>query len=111
MSFLNQLKSQAQALQGLRTADDLRLGERTDQTHGDRTRGAGLRRRWPHAPAGAVRVNFPTDMRRVEERLAHGPVKYQGFEVMQTDLAAARVDAVLLDELAKRIVGQPSLFV
>jgi len=215
MSFLNQLKSQAQALQGLRTADDLRLGERTDQTEESCRRVLAYlqdlarqltviepagpafsvdgRTPWPamklvdfrvdarrkrlrdrevfdyiamgwrvvprpgEALAGAVSVNFPTDMRRVEERLAHGPVKYQrfevrhpesnvlqevryeyeahtrgavtatadhetgqlhfrllntrGFEVMQTDLAAARVDAVLLDELAKRIVGQPSLFV
>jgi hypothetical protein len=35
----------------------------------------------------------------------------RGFEVVQADIAAARVDAGLLDELAKRIVGQPSLFV
>ena len=32
MSFLNQLKSQAEALQGQRTAEDQRLGERTAQT-------------------------------------------------------------------------------
>lgn len=105
---------------------------------------------------GIVRVNFPTDMQRVEDRLAMGPVKHDrhevrhpeknvlqelryeyvtqtrgsvmvtpdhehgqlhfrllntsGFEVVQTTWPAARVTQDLLDELAKRIVGQPSLF-
>lgn len=91
MSFLNQLKSQAQALQGLRTADDLRLGERTDQTE------ESCRRVLAHLQ----------DLGQLHFRL----LNTRGFEVMQSDLAAARVDAVLLDELGKRIVGQPTLFV
>ena len=105
---------------------------------------------------GIVRVNFPTDMQRVEDRLAMGPVKHDrhevrhpeknvlqelryeyvtqtrgsvmvtsdhehgqlhfrllntsGFEVVQSTWPAARVTQDVLDELAKRIVGQPSLF-
>jgi hypothetical protein len=109
------------------------------------------------AVGGVVRVNFPTDMKRVEDRLAMGPVKHDrhevrdpekknvlrevryeyvtqtrgsvmitadhdngqlhfrllntsGFEVVQATWPATRVGAELLDELAKRIVGQPSLF-
>lgn len=215
MSFLNQLKSQAEALQGQRTAEDQRLGERTAQTEEACRRVLSYlqelaqqltvieppgpaftldgRTPWPavklvdfrvdarrkqlrnrevfdyiamgwrvvprpgEAATGSVSVNFPTDMRRVEDRLAHGPVKFQrfevrggeanvlqevryeyeantrgsvtatadheagqlrfrllntrGFEVVQAGIAAARVDTALLDELAKRIVGQPSLFV
>jgi hypothetical protein len=215
MSFLNQLKSQAQALQGLRTAEDQRQGERTAQTEEACSRvlsylqdlaqqltvieppGPALsvdgRTPWPamklvdfrvdarrkqlrgrevfdyvamgwrvvpragEAAGGSVSVNFPTDMRRVEDRLAHGLVKHErqevrsadtnvlqevrylyeartrgsvtatpdhetgrlrfrlvntrGFEVMQTEFPAARIDTAMLDELAKRIVGQPSLFV
>lgn len=106
--------------------------------------------------AGALSVNFPTDMQRVEDRLAMGPVKHHrvevrdpekgglrevryeyrhearasvvvtadhdrgqlhfrllntaGFEVLQTVVAAQRVQTELLDELAKRIVGAPSVF-
>lgn len=106
--------------------------------------------------AGSVAVNFPTDMRKVEDRLAMGPVKHQrievrepdkgglremryeyrhesrgsvtvsaehergqlqfrllnttGFEVVQAIVPAARVHSDLLDELAKRIVGAPSVF-
>jgi len=106
---------------------------------------------------GFVSVNFPIEMRRVEERLMMGPVKHDrreirdaekknvlrevryeylthtrgsitvtpdherghlhfrllntaGFEVVQTIWPAARVNQELLDELAKRIVGQPSTF-
>jgi hypothetical protein len=215
MSIQNQLKSQAEALQGQRTAEDQRLGERTAQTEEACRRVLSYlqelaqqltvieppgpaftldgRTPWPavklvdfrvdarrkqlrnrevfdyiamgwrvvprpgEAATGSVSVNFPTDMRRVEDRLAHGPVKFQrfevrggeanvlqevryeyeantrgsvtvtadheagqlrfrllntrGFEVVQAGIAAARVDTALLDELAKRIVGQPSLFV
>lgn len=107
--------------------------------------------------AGFVSVNFPIEMRRVEERLMMGPVKHDrreirdaekknvlrevryeylthtrgsitvtpdherghlhfrllntaGFEVVQTIWPAARINQELLDELAKRIVGQPSTF-
>lgn len=106
---------------------------------------------------GVVSVNFPTEMRRVEDRLMMGPVKHErreirdpdkknalkevryeyitqtrgsvtatldhdhalihfrllntsGFEVVQTSVPAARMAHGLLDELAKRIVSQPSLF-
>ena len=105
----------------------------------------------------AVSVNFPIEMRRVEERLMMGPVKHDrreirdpekknvlrevryeylthtrasitatpdherghvhfrllntaGFEVVQTIWPATRINQQLLDELAKRIVGQPSTF-
>ena len=210
MSFLNQLKSQAQALQSEREAQDQRLGERTAQTEQacrqvlhylqDLARqlsviepaGPALtldgKTPWPAmklldfrvdarrkrlrdaevfdyiamgwriepqsgGPAvGVVRVNFPTDMRRVEERLMMGPVKHErqevrnpeknnvlqevryeylaqttadhehgqvhfrllntsGFEVVHVTVAADRIHHALLDELAKRIVGQPNLFV
>lgn len=106
---------------------------------------------------GAVSVNFPIEMQRVEERLMMGPVKHErreirdpekknvlrevryeylthtrgsitatpdhdrghvhfrllntaGFEVVQTIWPAARINQELLDELAKRLVGQPSTF-
>jgi hypothetical protein len=106
-----------------------------------------------------VSVNFPTDMRRVEDRLAlGGPVQHDrrevrdpeknnvlrevryeyqaqargsvtvtadhdhgllqfrllntaGFGLVQTAWPAARINQEVLDELAKRIVGQPSTFV
>jgi hypothetical protein len=108
------------------------------------------------AAAGVVSVNFPTDMRRVEDRLLMGPVKHSrlevrdpekaalrevryeyrhetrgsvmasadhdrgqlhfrllntaGFEVVQATIPATRIHTDLLDELAKRIVGQSSVF-
>jgi hypothetical protein len=105
----------------------------------------------------AVCVNFPTDMKRVEDRLMMGPVQFErrevrdaernnvlrevryeflthtrgsvmatsepehgqvrfrllntsGFEVVQAVWPATRIDPALLDELARRIVGQPSTF-
>ena len=107
---------------------------------------------------GVVSVNFPIEMRKVEERLMMGPVKHDrrevrdpaknnvlrevryeyltetrgtvtatadhdrgqihfrllntaGFEVVQTTWPAARIQQDLLDELARRIVGQSSNFV
>jgi hypothetical protein len=109
------------------------------------------------AVTGLVSVNFPTEMRRVEDRLAMGPVKHErreirrpdssalvevryeyqtqtrgsvlatldhdngmlhwrllntaGFEVVQTTWPSARIQQSLLDELAKRLVGQPNTFV
>ena len=106
---------------------------------------------------GVVSVNFPTEMKRVEDRLMMGPVKHErreirdaekstlrevryeyltetraavtatpdhdrglvhfrllntsGFEVRQTTWPAERIRNELLDELAKRIVGQPGEFV
>jgi hypothetical protein len=106
---------------------------------------------------GVVSVNFPTDMRRVEDRLMMGPVKHErreirdpdkknalkevryeyvtqtrgsvtatldhdnavihfrllntsGFEVVQASVPALRMGHSVLDELAKRIVGQPHVF-
>jgi hypothetical protein len=106
---------------------------------------------------GVVAVNFPTEMRRVEDRLMMGPVRHErrevrdpeknnvlkevryeyvtqtrgsvlatldhdqgliqfrllntvGFDITQASLPALRVSNDLLDELAKRIVGQPSQF-
>lgn len=105
---------------------------------------------------GTVSVNFPTEMRRVEDRLAMGPVKHerreirhpeksvlqevryeyqtetrgsvsaradhahgflrfrllntQGFGIENADWPVAKIDNELLDELAKRIMGQPSRF-
>lgn len=124
MSFLNQLKSQAQALQTRRSVEDQHLEERTAATE----RACGLevlRDRevfdyiamgWRIVPQlgeplkGIVRVNFPTDMHKVEEPLMLGPVKHERFEVVQTLWPAPRIDHELLDELAKRIVGQPSTF-
>ena len=215
MSFLNQLKSQAEALQTQQTAEDRQLAEQnaaTEQacrlilqylqdlarqlsvikpagpalTLDGRTpwpamklvdfrvdaRRKVLRDResfdyvamgWSIVPqvgdpvAGVVTVNFPTDMQRVEDRLMMGPVKHDrkqirhpeknvlqevryeymtqtrgsvtasadhdhgqihfrllntsGFEVVQTTWPAVRVTHQLLDELAKRIVGQPSRFI
>jgi hypothetical protein len=215
MSFLNQLKSQAKALQNQQTEQDRQLEERTAQTEEacrfalsylqDLARQLNViapaapafsldgRTPWPAmklvdvrvdarrktlggrevfdyvamgwrivpqsgAPGtGMVSVNFPTDMRRVEDRLAMGPVKHErlevrdpqrknalvevrynyethtrgsviatadheqgqlqfrllntaGFEVVQVQLPASRIGHALLDELAKRIVGQPNLF-
>lgn len=215
MSFLNQLKSQAQALQTRRSAEDQHLEERTAATEKacnvilpylqDLARQLSViqppgpafsldgRTPWPamklvdfrvdarrkmlrdreafdyiamgwrvvpqvgEPVTGVVRVNFPTDMQRVEERLMMGPVKNErrevrdpdrknvlrevryeylthtrgsvvatpdhdhghvhfrllntsGFEVVQTIWPAARIGQELLDELAKRIVGQPSSF-
>lgn len=215
MSFLNQLKTQAKALQNQRTAEDRQLEENTAQTEQaarvilhylqDLARQlavieppgpaltldgktpwpamklvdfrADARRKtlrdrevfdyiamgWRIVPrvgdpvGGVVTVNFPTDMRRVEDRLMMGPVKHDrkqirhpeknvlqevryeyltetrgsvtattdhdtgqvhfrlvntaGFEVVNTTWPAARVTQQLLDELAKRIVGEPSLFI
>jgi hypothetical protein len=106
---------------------------------------------------GFVAVNFPIEMKRVEERLMMGPVKHErreirdpekknvlrevryeyltqtrgsitvtpdharglihfrllntaGFEVVQTIWPAARINQELLDELARRVVGQSSTF-
>jgi hypothetical protein len=104
-----------------------------------------------------VSVDFPTEMQKVEQRLAMGPVKHdrreirhpeksvlvevryeyltetrgsvvatadhengrilfrllntQGFEAVDAPWPAPRIGNDTLDELAKRIVGQPSLFV
>jgi hypothetical protein len=106
---------------------------------------------------GVVSVNFPTEMQRVESRLAMGPVKHDrhevrhpeksvllevrysyitetrasvvatadhdhgqiqfrllntdGFEVVNAPWPAPRIGNDVLDELAKRIVGQPNRFV
>jgi hypothetical protein len=214
MSFLNQLRAQAKALQDSRKVQDLRLGESTARTE----QACGLmfsylqdlaqqlsvieppapafsldgKTPWPPmklvdfrvdarrkrlrdqevfdyvamgwqavpqpgaAAGGAVSVNFPTDMRRVEDRLALASVKHErfevrspdrnvllevryeylaqargsvlatadhargrihfrllntkGFELVQTDCPAARIGYDLLDELAKRVMGQTSLF-
>ncbi len=109
------------------------------------------------AVTGVVRVNFPTDMRKVEDRLAIGMVKHdrrevrdparknvlqevryeyltetrgsltvtphheqgqlhfrllntEALDVAQVTVACDRIGHDLLDELAKRVVGQPSLF-
>jgi hypothetical protein len=214
MSFLNQLKSQAKALQNERTEQDRQLEEHTAQTEKaaalilsylqDAARqlsvinppGPALtldgKTPWPamklvefrtdarrktlhdrevfdyiamgwrilprvgQPVGGVVKVNFPTEMRRVEDRLMMGPVKHDrkqvrhpdknvllevryeyltetrgsvvattdhaagqvhfrllntaGFEVVNTTWPAARITHQLLDELAKRIVGQPSVF-
>jgi len=105
---------------------------------------------------GLVSVNFPTEMHKVEARLAMGPVKHerreirhpeksvllevryeyltetrgsvvatadhdhgqvqfrllntQGFETANAPWPAQRVGNDMLDELAKRIVGQPNNF-
>jgi len=105
---------------------------------------------------GLVSVNFPTEMHKVEARLAMGPVKHerrevrhpeksvllevryeyltetrgsvvatadhdhgliqfrllntQGFETATAPWPAQRVGNDMLDELAKRIVGQPNNF-
>ena len=215
MSFLNQLKSQAQALQSQRTVADQQAGEviaRTEEAfrfilsylqdlarqltviqpagpafsldaHApwpamklvdfrvdarrkllrDREVFDYIAMGWLVVPqAGeplthAVSVNFPTEMRKVEDRLAMGPVKHDrleirdperpnvlqevryeyltqtrgsvtataehlagqvrfrllntaGFEIVHATVPAARVGHDLMDELARRIVGQPSLF-
>jgi hypothetical protein len=106
---------------------------------------------------GMVSVNFPTDMKRVEARLAMGPVKHDrkevrhpekntllevryeyltetrgsitatadhdhgfvhfrllntdGFEVANVPYPVGKLTHEMLDELAKRVVGQPNRFV
>lgn len=214
MSFLNQLKTRAQALQQERTVQDRHLGELTARTEqacrfvlsyfedlarqlnviepagpafsvDGRTpwppmkltefrvdaRRKTLRDRevfdyvaigWLAVPrqggpvTNSVSVNFPTDMKRVEDRLAMGPVHHDryevrerernilqevryeyetqtrasvsatavhergllqlrllntsGFEIVHADVPVARIGHDLLDELAKRIVGEPSVF-
>ena len=215
MSFLNQLKSQAQELQSKRSADDRQFEEFTARTEqacrqiasylDDLARQLSVieppgpplsldgKTKWPAMKlvdfradarrkrlrdlevfdyigigwrivprvgdpvAGVVTVNFPIEMKRVEERLMMGPVKHDrrevrdpakknalrevryeyltqtrgsisvtpdherglihfrllntaGFEVVQTIWPAARINHELLDELAKRVVGQPSTF-
>jgi hypothetical protein len=215
MSFLNQLKTQAKALQTQRTAEERQLEERTAETEkassfiasylDDLARQLSVlqppapaftldgRTPWPAmkladfrvdarrkllrnqevfdyiaigwrvvpqvgaAVGGLVKVNFPTDMQRVEDRLALGLVKHErrevrhpeknvlqevhyqyttetrgsvlatpdhdqavlhfrlvntlGFDLTQIKWPPARVGHDLLDELAKRIVGQDSRFV
>jgi len=215
MSFLNQLKTQAKALQQERTAQELHLGELTERTE----QACGLllhylqelarslsviqppgpaltvdgKTPWPamkladfrvdarrkmlrdrevvdyiamgwrivpqigEAVTGVVSVNFPTDMRKVEDRLALGLVRHERHEVRdaernnvlqevryeyftetrgavtatpqhdqgqvhfrllntealdvsQVTVPCARIGHDLLDELAKRVLGQPSLF-
>lgn len=215
MSFLNQLKTQAKALEQERTAQDRHLGELTDQTeqacglllHYLQELARSLTVIQPPGPAltvdgktpwpamklvdfrvdarrkmlrdrevidyigmgwrivpqggedvtGVVSVNFPTDMRKVEDRLALGMVKHdrrevrdsergnvlqevryeyltetrgtvtatpdhdqgqihfrllntESLEVTQVTIASARIGHDLLDELAKRVLGQPNLF-
>lgn len=215
MSFLNQLKSQAKALQGERVSQEQGLEERTAATEqagklvlfylqdlarqlsviepagplftlDGRTpwpamklvdfrvdaRRKMLRNRevidyiamgWQVVPqvgavvGGLVSVNFPIEMRRVEDRLAMGLIKHErreirkpdssalvevryeyltqtrgsvsatldhdngtvqwrllnigGFEIVQTTWPSTRIQQPLLDELAKRVVGQPNTFV
>ena len=215
MSFLNQLKSQAKALQGERVSQEQGLEERTAATEqagklvlfylqdlarqlsviepagplftlDGRTpwpamklvdfrvdaRRKMLRNRevidyiamgWQVVPqvgavvSGLVSVNFPIEMRRVEDRLAMGLIKHErreirkpdssalvevryeyltqtrgsvsatldhdnglvqwrllniaGFEIVQTTWPSTRIQQPLLDELAKRVVGQPNTFV
>jgi hypothetical protein len=64
----------------------------------------------PKTQAKALQVNFPTDMQRVEDRLAPGLVNTRGFELVNVKWPPERITHALLDELAKRIVGQDSLF-
>jgi hypothetical protein len=215
MSFLNQLKTQAKALQTERTAQERQLEERTAEAEkackliasylDDLARQLSViqppapafsldgRTPWPamkladfrvdarrkllrdqevfdyiaigwrvvpqigDAVGGLVKVNFPTDMKRVEDRLALGMVKHErrevrhpeknvlqevryqyltetrgsvvaapdhdegllhfrlvntrGFELVNVKWPPARIGHEQLDELAKRIVGQDSLFV
>ncbi|MCD6078396.1 MAG: hypothetical protein K0R89_2334 [Ramlibacter sp.] len=215
MSFLNQLKSQAKALQSERVSEQQGLEERTAATEQagklvlfylqDLARQLSViqpagpqftldgRTPWPAmklvdfrvdarrkmlrnrevidyiamgwqvvpqiggAVSGLVAVNFPTEMRRVEDRLAMGPVKHErreirkpdnsallevryeyltqtrgsvvatldhdhgmvhwrllntaGFEIVQTTWPSTRIQQPLMDELAKRLVGQPNNFV
>lgn len=143
MSFLNQLKTQAQALQQERIAQDQHLGQLTAQTEQacrlvlsyleDLARQLNViepagpefsldgRTPWPPmklvdfrvdarrktlrdrevfdyvamgwqvvpraggAATGTVSVNFPTDMKRVEDRLAMGPVRHERYEVRDAD--------------------------
>jgi hypothetical protein len=105
---------------------------------------------------GVVTVNFPTDMKRVEDRLGMGLVQHdreevrltdrnvlqavrykyrtqtrgsvtasadhdralinfrlvntENFEVVQTSFPVSRIGHDLLDELAKRVMAQPSVF-
>jgi hypothetical protein len=105
---------------------------------------------------GVVSANFPTDLQRIEARLAMGPVKHErkeerhpesrkllayryeymtqtrggviatadhekglmhfrlmntlGFEIVEVTWPSARINHDTLDELAKRIAGQPSRF-
>lgn len=214
MSFLNQLKTQAKALQTQRTEQDHELEERAGQTETAcrlvlhylqdlarqlsvieppgpaltldgktpwpamklvdfRTdaRRKRLRDRevfdyiamgWRVVPqvgepvGGVVSVNFPTDQKKVEDRLAMGPVDHErreirhpvknvlqevryeyithtrgsvmvtadhehaqlqfrllntsGFEVVNASWPAVRITQDVMDELAKRIVAQPSRF-
>lgn len=215
MSFLNQLKSQANNLQSARTQQDANLEEKTAATEKamritldylqDLARQlnviqppaphfsldgkvpwpqmkftdfrADARRKmlrdkesfdfislgWQVLPqvgnpvGGVVTVNFPPDLEKVQSRLALGSVQHErkdirapetnklqayrfeyltatrasvtataehdkgevefrlvntaGFELAKTSWPSARVNQELLDELAKRIVGQPSRFI
>jgi hypothetical protein len=215
MSFLNQLKTQAQALQSQRKVEDRRNAEAIEQTEqacgfilsylddlarqlsvieppgpaltidgrtpwpavklvefrvDARRKGLGDREvfdyiaiGWRIVPrageqaGGVVTVNFPTDMQRVEDRLALGPVKHErievrhpersvlqevryayeaqtrggvtvtpdhengqirfrllntdGLEVAYVSVPPSRVGHDLMDELAKRIVGHPNVFI
>lgn len=214
MSFLNQLKSQANALQNERAQQDSRFGENAERTEAacrtalsylqDLARQLNVIE--PDAPAltldgktpwppmklnafrvdarrkmlrdrevtdyigmgwdivprlgkpvgGLVTVNFPPDLKRVEERLNLGNVKHErheqrdaekgslrfirfeyitqargsititpehetgalrfrvvntaGFEALTSSIPADGVTTGLLDELAKRVVGQPNRF-
>jgi hypothetical protein len=214
MSFLNQLKTQAKALQSERTAQDQLLDENLEKTEKagkfvlfylqDLARQlsviqppappfsldgkvpwpamklvdfrADARRKmlrnrevidtmalgWEVVPqvgdpiGGVVAVNFPTEQQRVETRLAVGLVKHErkeirhpeknvlqelryayitqtrgsvnvttdheraqlhfrlvntsGFEVLETAWPVDRIGHDLMDELAKRVVGQESSF-
>jgi hypothetical protein len=214
MSFLNQLKTQAKALQTQRTVEERQIEERTAETEkacsliasylDDLARQLSViqppappftldgRTPWPamkladfrvdarrkllrsqeafdyvamgwrvlpqigDAVGGLVKVNFPTDMQRVEDRLSLGLVKHErreirhpeknvlqevryqyltetrgsvvvtpdheqaqvhfrlvntrGFELVNVKWPPERITHALLDELAKRIVGQDSLF-
>jgi hypothetical protein len=214
MSFLQQLKTQARALQTLRSAQEEQLEERVEATEKacrliayyfdelarqltviqppasdfsvdgktpwpamrmvDFTSDARRKRLhdqevfdymalgWRVVPtsgevvSGSVTVNFPTDMRRVEDRLALGPVQHDRVEVRHADknglqavryvyrtqtrgsviatsdhdrgqvsfrllntdglgvvhksFPIARIGHELLDELAKRVLVQPNVF-
>ena len=215
MSFLNQLKSQANSLQDQRTQQEVNLEENTAATEKAMrivfdylqelarqlnvikppapsfsldgktpwaqmqlsdfradARRKQLRNKevfdfvalgWQVLPqvgrpiGGVVTVNFPPDLQRVQDRIALGVVQHErkevrhpetnklqayvfeyvtqtrasvtavaehdraevafrlvntaGFELVKTNWPAARINQEVLDELAKRIVSQPSRFV
>ena len=125
MSFLSQLKKQASALQGrqlgaqhngvasngacesaCRLAQEQIQHERSEQRQSKTNKLQAYVFDYPTEACAFVTLTPEHDEGEVDFRLT----SMGGFGVLATSYAAAQVTSALMDELAKKLVGQPSRF-